>query len=84
MDEPVERDVEGGQGEHPPPERRSAGATFRQTVGAVFWSFFGVRRKSDYERDAAHLNPVHVVIAGLIGALIFILILIAIVKSVVK
>ncbi|MEW6763599.1 MAG: DUF2970 domain-containing protein [Pseudomonadota bacterium] len=39
---------------------------------AVFWSFFGVRKRSDYEKDAANLNPVHVIIAGLIGAVIFI------------
>ncbi len=64
--------------------RQRSHATFRQTASAVFWSFFGVRKKSDHERDAAGLNPVHVVVAGLIGALIFILILILIVKSVVK
>lgn len=75
MDEPTEPDAVQRQG------RR---ATFRQTAAAVFWSFFGVRKKSDYERDAARLNPVHVVIAGLIGALIFVFILILIVKSVVK
>ncbi|MCS0596633.1 DUF2970 domain-containing protein [Massilia agri] len=39
---------------------------------AVFWSFFGVRKRSDYEKDAANLNPVHVIIAGLIGVAIFI------------
>ena len=65
-------------------EKQSRNATCWQTVRAVFWSFFGVRKRSDYERDAARLNPVHVVIAGFIGALIFILILILIVKSVVK
>lgn len=73
-----------GPPEHETRERQSARSTFLQTVGAVFWSFFGVRKKSDYERDAANLNPVHVVIAGLIGAVIFVLILILIVKSVVK
>lgn len=61
--------------------RRRAG--FGQTAKAVFWSFFGVRKKSDYEEDAAQLNPVHVVVAGLIGAIIFALVLIVIVKSVV-
>jgi hypothetical protein len=58
-------------------------ASFGATMKAVFWSFFGVRKKSDYEKDAAQLNPVHVIIAGLIGALIFIATLILIVKSVV-
>ncbi len=58
-------------------------ASFGSTMKAVLWSFFGVRKKSDYEKDAAQLNPVHVIIAGVIGALIFIMTLIMIVKSVV-
>jgi hypothetical protein len=58
-------------------------ASFGATMKAVLWSFFGVRKKSDYEKDAAQLNPVHVIIAGLIAALIFIATLVLIVKSVV-
>jgi hypothetical protein len=58
-------------------------ASFGATMKAVFWSFFGIRKKSDYENDAQQLNPVHVIIAGLIGALIFIVTLLFIVKSVV-
>ena len=62
-----------------PTERK---ASFVATIKAVFWSFFGVRKKSDYESDAANLNPVHVIIAGIIGAILFILILMAIVRLV--
>jgi hypothetical protein len=40
---------------------------------AVFWSFFGVRRRRDYDADAQSLTPVQVVIAGLIGGLVFVL-----------
>ena len=58
-------------------------ASFGATVRAVFWSFFGVRKNKDYEQDAAQLNPIHVLIAGVIGALIFITTLILIVKWVV-
>jgi Protein of unknown function (DUF2970) len=57
--------------------------SFIATMKAVFWSFFGIRKKSDYEQDAAQLNPVHVIIAGVIGALIFIATLVTIVKFVV-
>ena len=42
------------------------------TMRAVAWSFFGVRRASDYEQDLARLNPVHVIIAGLVGAALFV------------
>jgi len=58
-------------------------ASFGATVKAVLWSFFGVRKKSDYEKDAAELNPIHVLIAGVLGALIFIAILLTIVHFVV-
>ena len=63
--------------------RKSEGGTLLQTAGAVAWSFFGVRRAKDYERDVQRLNPVHVVIAGVIGAAIFIALLVMLVKWVV-
>jgi hypothetical protein len=58
-------------------------ASFGATIKAVLWSFFGIRKKSGYEQDAAQLNPVHVIIAGIIAAAIFVIALILIVKSVV-
>jgi hypothetical protein len=64
------------------PARRKA--SFAATIKAVFWSFFGVRKRSDYESDAAQLNPVHVLIAGVIGALLFIGFLVTIVRIVVS
>jgi len=57
--------------------------SFGAALKAVFWSFFGVRKNSDYDKDATHLDPVHVIVAGVIGALIFIVTLISIVKSIV-
>jgi hypothetical protein len=50
---------------------------------AVFWSFFGVRKRKDYEHDAANLNPFHVIIGALIGVAIFIGILLFVVRMVV-
>lgn len=55
-------------------------ASFWATMKAVFWSFFGIRKRSDYEKDAASLNPFHVIIAGLIGAALFIGVLILLVR----
>jgi hypothetical protein len=57
--------------------------SFAATLKAVFWSFFGVRKRRDYEADTQQLNPVHVVIAGIIGAVLFVLALVFIVKLVV-
>ena len=55
-------------------------ASFGATMKAVFWSFFGIRKRSDYEHDSANLNPVHLIIAALIGVLIFIGVLVVLVK----
>jgi len=55
-------------------------ASFGATMKAVFWSFFGIRKRSDYEKDSASLNPVHVIIAGLIGVALFIGVLVMLVK----
>ena len=54
--------------------------SFMQTMKAVAWSFFGVRKGRDLEKDATQLNPVHVVIAGVIGAVLFILALLLLVN----
>ena len=57
--------------------------SFVATVKAVLWSFFGVRKKSAYEEDTQKLNPVHVIIAGIIAAVLFVLALLMLVRIVV-
>ena len=64
-------------------EAASRPASFLQTMRAVAWSFFGVRRGKDYEKDVAQLNPVHVVIAGVLGALVFVLLIVLLVQWVI-
>ena len=51
---------------------------------AVLWSFFGVRRGSEYEKDAVRLNPVYVIIAGIGAAALFVLTLVLVVRMVVS
>lgn len=50
---------------------------------AVLWSFFGVRKRAEYEADQRRLNPVQVIIAGVVSALVFVLILFFVVKAIV-
>ena len=59
-------------------------ATFAQVAGAVFWSFFGVRKGRDMLQDTTTINPVHVVIVGLVAGLAFVLVLVAIVTVIVR
>ena len=57
--------------------------SFLQTMKAVAWSYFGVRKSSDNEKDVSQLNPVHVIIAAVIGVLIFIAVLVLVVNWVI-
>jgi len=59
-------------------------ASFMYAMKAVVWSFFGLRRKSDFENDQVKLNPVHFIVAGVLGAIIFVGLLITVVKLVVS
>ena len=61
-----------------PNEPRKAGPL--DVAKAVFWSFLGIRKRVAHEKDAVTLKPVQVIIAGIIGAVIFVLSLIALVR----
>jgi hypothetical protein len=63
------------------PEHKTASPL--QVAKAVFWSFFGVRRRTEHEKDLAQIKPVQVVIAGLVGAAIFVFGLILLVKFII-
>jgi hypothetical protein len=49
---------------------------------AVAWSFLGIRTRSGYDSDRINLKPIHVILAGLILAFLFVLTLILIVYQV--
>ena len=61
------------------PPRGSIVRTFR----AVAWSFFGVRQASEHEKEVSQLNPVHVIVAGVVAAAVFVAALVVLVKWVV-
>ena len=66
----------------PNPDRRKA--SLLRTLLAVLWSFFGVRKSKDLERDVSELNPLHLVGAGVLVAALFVAALIALVNWVIK
>ena len=59
-------------------------ASLLQTARAVAWSFFGIRRSSGLEHDVQKLNPVHVVIGGVLGAAVFVAVIVLLVHWVVS
>lgn len=54
-----------------------------RTVQAVLWSFFGVRKNTDYQKDIEKLNPFHILGVGIAAVFLFVLGLIALVNWVV-
>ena len=50
----------------------------------VFWSFFGIRREADYQDDVTQLKPVQVIVAGLLGAILLVGMLVLLVYLVTK
>ena len=65
-------------------EKAKKPASAVQVAKAVFWSFLGVRKRSGHETDVAQLKPAQVVVAGLVGAAIFVLSLILLVRFIVS
>ena len=59
-------------------------ATPLQVAKAVFWSFFGVRTRAEYEKDAVALTLQQVVTAGIIGGVIFVLSLVMLVRFITR
>ena len=55
-------------------------ASVWQTIKAVAWSFLGVRKKSELEADMGRLNILHIIAVGVVGAVLFVLTLIALVN----
>jgi Protein of unknown function (DUF2970) len=67
---------------HPPAEPKRA--TLLQVAGAVFWSFFGVRKGRHMLQDTTTINPLHVVIVGVVAGLLFVLVLVALVTVITR
>jgi hypothetical protein len=57
---------------------------FFDAFKAVFWSFFGVRKRADYEADTRRLKPQHVIAAGIVSAIVFVMVLFGIVQLVTR
>lgn len=57
---------------------------FLQTVKAVVWAMFGVRRKAGLREDIGKLNPFYLAITGIIFGVVFVTMLVFLAKWVVS
>jgi Protein of unknown function (DUF2970) len=59
-------------------------SSFMQSMKAVMWGFLGVRKQAGLQEDVASLSFIHIIIAAVIGVVIFMATLLLIVKAVVS
>jgi Protein of unknown function (DUF2970) len=59
-------------------------SAFLDTLKAVSWSFLGIRKNSEYQKDLQKLNPVHIVITAVVLVVLMIGGLIGLVNFVVS
>lgn len=64
------------------PERRKL--NFLQTLKAVLWAMFGVRKRQGSQDDVAQLNPVYVILTGVLFGIVFVSSLVFLVKWIVS
>jgi hypothetical protein len=67
-----------------PPDAPPPPATFRQVLGAVFWSFFGVRKGNAMQRDAVTIRPHQVILVGIVIAACLVIGLILLVRTITR
>lgn len=58
-------------------------STLVRTFTAVLWSFFGIRKSSEFQEDIARITPLHILIVGVVLGLMFVALLISLVNWVV-
>ncbi|MEI8028969.1 MAG: DUF2970 domain-containing protein [Comamonadaceae bacterium] len=57
--------------------------SFWRSIRVVGWSFFGIRKGSESQQDTASVNPFHIIVVGIAGAVILVVTLIVLVNWVV-
>jgi type IV secretory pathway TrbF-like protein len=57
-------------------------ATPLQVAKAVLSAFIGIRKRAAHEHDAVTITPLQVIVAGVIGAAVFVLSLVILVRTI--
>jgi hypothetical protein len=65
-----------------PPVLQTKPSVWR-SIKLVAWSFLGIRSSAGYQQDLAKVNPLHVVLVGIVGALLLVVCLVVLVNWVV-
>jgi hypothetical protein len=64
------------------PQQPARKATPLQVAQAVLSAFIGIRKGSAHERDAVTITPLQVIVTGIVFAVIFVLSLVTLVRTI--
>ncbi|MBA2351571.1 MAG: DUF2970 domain-containing protein [Burkholderiales bacterium] len=70
--------------EAPEPAEPARKGSALQAAKAVFWAFLGVRKRKHGESDTVSLTLGQVIVAGIVGALLFVIGLVVLVSYVTR
>jgi amino acid transporter len=62
---------------------QDSGSSFFRSIKVVAWSFLGIRKSSEFQKDIDSVTPLHVLVVGLIAGLLFVIGLVVVVNLVV-
>jgi hypothetical protein len=71
----------------PPPDHDAPPtrpATLPEVIGAVFWSFFGIRKGDAMRRDAVTIKPHQVIVVGILLAAVLVASLLILVRLITR
>jgi hypothetical protein len=79
------REKRGSMQKNPAPKREHGNGRARDSsplrvVSAVLGAFIGIRKSSARDRDLASLRPVHVIVAAIVAAALFVIIIVTLVN----
>lgn len=63
----------------PPSAVNTSKQSFLRSIKLVAWSFLGIRSRDGYQQDLAEVNPLHVMVVGVVAALLLVVSLIGLV-----
>jgi hypothetical protein len=62
---------------------KAPAASFARSIKMVAWSFFGIRKNSEYQQDLASVNPLHIILVAFAGVVLLVVALVVLVNWVV-
>ncbi len=63
--------------------RPAVTGSFFRTIRMVAWSLLGIRKNSELEKDAAQVNPLHIIVVGVATIVLLVVGLIVLVNVVI-